>query len=99
MGDSQPGLRAASPWGDIGGHRRMAMLVLTSRRTLLSLSLVVVVSAPSYAQNVAPARATAAWTLKTAGEVRWHQVTPAGRRLNSPDAQPPGGNVVRGQGQ
>src|SRR2546423_11865111 len=34
-------LRAGPPWGDIGGHRRMAMIVLSPRRTLLSLSLVV----------------------------------------------------------
>src|SRR5256714_4602461 len=90
-------LRAASPWGDIGGHRRMAMPVLTPRRTLLSLSLLVAVSATSYAQTVAPAGATAAWTIKTKGEVRWQQVTPAGALLIATDAELAGVDIERGQ--
>ena len=73
------------------------MLVLTSRRTLLSLSLVVVVSATSYAQTVAPAGATASWTIKTKGEVRWQQVTPAGALLISTDAELAGVDIERGQ--
>jgi len=75
----------------------MAMLVLTPRRTLLSLSLVVAVSATSYAQTVAPAGATAAWTIKTKGEVRWQQVTPAGALLISTDAELAGVDIERGQ--
>src|SRR5881394_2886760 len=90
-------LRSRPPWGDIGGHRRMAMLVLTPRRTLLSLSLVVAVSATSYAQTVAPAGATAAWTIKTKGEVRWQQVTPAGALLISTDAELAGVDIEHGQ--
>src|SRR5881394_4124522 len=89
-------LRSRPPWGDIGGHRRMAMLVLTPRRTLLSLSLVVAVSATSYAQTVAPAGATASWTIKTKGEVRWQQVTPAGALLISTDAELAGVDIERG---
>jgi outer membrane protein assembly factor BamB len=75
----------------------MAMLVLSPRRTLLSLSLVVAVSATSYAQTVAPAGATAAWTIKTKGEVRWQQVTPAGALLISTDAELAGVDIERGQ--
>ena len=73
------------------------MLVLTPRRTLLSLSLVVAVSATSYAQTVAPAGATASWTIKTKGEVRWQQVTPAGALLISTDAELAGVDIERGQ--
>ena len=73
------------------------MLVLTPRRTLLSLSLVVAVSATSYAQTVAPAGATAAWTIKTKGEVRWQQVTPAGALLISTDAELAGVDIEHGQ--
>src|SRR5256885_9279810 len=90
-------LRAGPPWGDIGGHRRMAMIVLSPRRTLLSLSLVVAQCATSYAQTAAPAGATAAWTIKTKGEVRWQQVTPAGALLISTDAELAGVDIERGQ--
>src|SRR2546430_11131232 len=94
-------LRAGPPWGDIGGHRRMAMIVLSPRRTLLSLSLVFAQCATSYAQTAAPAAApagaTAAWTIKTKGEVRWQQVTPAGALLISTDAELAGVDIERGQ--
>src|SRR5256886_9442045 len=94
-------LRAGPPWGDIGGHRRMAMIVLSPRRTLLSLSLVFAQGATSYAQTAAPAAApagaTAAWTIKTKGEVRWQQVTPAGALLISTDAELAGVDIERGQ--
>jgi len=73
------------------------MLVLSPRRTLLALSLVVAVSATSYAQTVAPAGATAAWTIKTKGEVRWQQVTPAGALLISTDAELAGVDIEHGQ--
>src|SRR5260370_21506309 len=41
-----------------------------------------------YAQTAAPATsgATAAWTLKVRGEIRWQQVTPMGALLVSTDA-------------
>src|SRR5205814_10687429 len=76
-------------------------VVLSPRRTLLSLSLVVAQSATSYAQTAAPAAApagaTAAWTIKTKGEVRWQQVTPAGALLISTDAELAGVDIERGQ--
>src|SRR2546421_469417 len=79
----------------------MAMIVLSPRRTLLSLSLVVAQSATSYAQTAvpaaAPAGATAAWTIKTKGEVRWQQVTPAGALLISTDAELAGVDIEHGQ--
>ena len=77
------------------------MIVLSPRRTLLSLSLVVAQSATSHAQTAAPAAApagaTAAWTIKTKGEVRWQQVTPAGALLISTDAELAGVDIERGQ--
>jgi len=73
------------------------MIVLSPRRTLLSLSLVVAQCATSYAQTAAPAGATAAWTIKTKGEVRWQQVTPAGALLISTDAELAGVDIERGQ--
>ena len=55
---------------------------------LLPLSLLVAVSTMTQAQTPAPAPAgaTAAWTLKTKGAIRWQQVTPAGALLVSTDA-------------
>src|SRR5213083_614957 len=50
-----------------------------SRRALLPLSLLVAISTTAHAQTAAPAPsgATAAWTLKTKGDIRWQQATPA----------------------
>src|SRR5256885_17167064 len=77
----------------------MAMIVLSPRRTLLSLSLVVAQCATSHAQTAAPASAgaAAAWTIKTKGDVRWQQVTPAGALLISTDAELAGVDIERGQ--
>src|SRR5438876_5780670 len=76
----------------------MAMVAL-SPRTLLSLPLVVALSATSHAQTAAPASAGAAvaWTIKTKGDVRWQQVTPAGALLISTDAELAGVDIERGQ--
>src|SRR5437660_10882952 len=76
----------------------MAMVAL-SPRTLLSLPLVVALSATSHAQTAAPASsgAAAAWTIKTKGDVRWQQVTPAGALLISTDAELAGVDIERGQ--
>jgi outer membrane protein assembly factor BamB len=60
---------------------------------ILPLSLLIAVA--TLAQ--APASATAAWTLKTKGDVRWQQVTPAGVLLVSTDAALAGVDVERGQ--
>jgi outer membrane protein assembly factor BamB len=61
---------------------------------LLPLSLLVAAStfstaspmAQAQAPAPAPSGATAAWTLKTKGPIRWQQVTPAGALLVSSDA-------------
>jgi len=74
-------------------------MVALSPRTLLSLPLVVALSATSHAQTAAPASAgaAAAWTIKTKGDVRWQQVTPAGALLISTDAELAGVDIERGQ--
>src|SRR2546429_6104918 len=83
--------------GGYRGHRRMSMTA-DCRRALLPLSLLVAISTTAHAQTAAPAPsgATAAWTLKTKGDIRWQQVTPAGARLLSTQAPPPGGRIQRG---
>ena len=75
------------------------MVPLSPRRTLLSLPLVVALCATSHAQTAAPAPtgATAAWTIKPKGEIRWQQVTPAGALLISTDAELAGVDIERGQ--
>src|SRR5712691_3074992 len=77
------------------------MAALFARRTLLPLSLVVAISTALQAQAVAPAPApagaTAAWTLKLNGDIRWQQVTPAGALLVSTDAALSGLDIERGQ--
>src|SRR5438105_10208209 len=77
----------------------MAMVALSPRRTLLSLPLVVALCATSHAQTAAPAPtgATAAWTIKPKGDIRWQQVTPAGALLISTDAELAGVDIERGQ--
>src|SRR5256886_6147845 len=45
----------------------------------------------------APAGAAVAWTIKTKGDVRWQQVTPAGALLISTDAELAGVDIERGQ--
>jgi outer membrane protein assembly factor BamB len=81
------------------------MAVLSARRTLLVPALVIVVHTAALAQAAtAPARttavasgATAAWTLKLTGDIRWQQVTPAGALLVSTDAALAGVDIDRGQ--
>ena len=61
------------------------MIAVSARRTVLPLSLVVALHAAAHAQATvpapAPSGATAAWTLKLKGDIRWQQVTPAGALL------------------
>src|SRR5256886_2353164 len=73
-------------------------LPISPRRALLSLSLTVAVYTAAAAQTAAPAPsgATAAWTLKMKGDIRWQQVTPAGAPLLPNPAPPPGGGLARG---
>ncbi len=81
------------------------MATASARRTLLVPALVVVVHTAALAQTVAPpprapavaSGATAAWTLKLQGDVRWQQVTPAGALLVSTDAALAGVDIDRGQ--
>ncbi|HLB82328.1 MAG TPA: PQQ-binding-like beta-propeller repeat protein [Gemmatimonadales bacterium] len=75
------------------------MVALSPRRTLLLLSLLIARSTATPAQTAAPAPAgaTAAWTIKTRGDVRWQQVTPAGALLVSTDAELAGIDIERGQ--
>src|SRR5256885_951552 len=84
--------------GGYRGHRRMSMTA-DCRRALLPLSLLVAISTTAHAQTAAPAPsgATAAWTLKTKGDIRWQQVTPAGALLVPPDAALAGVDIERGQ--
>jgi outer membrane protein assembly factor BamB len=74
------------------------MIARSSRPTLL-LSLLAAPFTPVHAQSAAPppAGATAAWTIKTKGDVRWQQVTPAGALLISTDAELAGVDIERGQ--
>src|SRR5436853_4078385 len=80
-------------------HREIAMAVVSVRRTLLLPALVILGYAPAHTQTAAPARsgAAAAWTIKTKGDVRWQQVTPAGALLISTDAELAGVDIERGQ--
>ena len=75
------------------------MVALSPRRALLLLALSVATHATADAQTAppAPAGATAAWTIKTKGEVRWQQVTPAGALLISTDAELAGVDIEHGQ--
>src|SRR3989442_2500462 len=81
------------------------MAAVSARRTLLVPALVIVAHTAALAQTAAaPPRpsavasgATAAWTLKLTGDVRWQQVTPAGALLVSTDAALAGGDIDRGQ--
>src|SRR2546427_1532580 len=79
------------------------MIAVSAGRTLLPLSLVVAPQAAAHAQPTVPARApapagaTAAWTLKLKGDIRWQQVTPAGALLVSTDAALSGLDIERGQ--
>ena len=77
-------------------------------RTLVLSAILAVVGTSAPAQTVAPAsaravasppsaQATAAWTLKIKGDIRWQQVTPSGTLLISSDAALMGVDIERGQ--
>ena len=77
------------------------MATASAHRPLLPLLLLVAASTMAAAQTVQPAStgragATAAWTLKTKGAIRWQQVTPAGALLVSTDAALSGLDIDRG---
>ena len=78
------------------------MAAVSARRMLLPLSLVIAVHAAAGAQGAAPTQttpsgATAAWTLRMKGDIRWQQVTPAGALLVSTDAALSAVDIERGQ--
>jgi len=81
----------------------MTMVALSPRHALLLLALSVATHATAEAQTAAPAPtpapagAAVAWTIKTKGDVRWQQVTPAGALLISTDAELAGVDIERGQ--
>ena len=85
-------------------HRGIAMVAGSARRMLLVPALVSLVHATALAQTAAPpptrgvaSGATAAWTLRLKGDIRWQQVTPAGVLLVSTDAALAGVDIDRGQ--
>src|SRR2546430_8066474 len=79
------------------------MVALSPRHALVLLALSVATHAPAEAQTAAPAPtpapagAAVAWTIKTKGDARWQQVTPAGALLISTDAELAGVDIERGQ--
>src|SRR5881392_1720624 len=85
--------------------RGIAMAAVSARRTLLVPALVSLVHTTALAQTTAPpptrgvvaSGATAAWTLRLKGDIRWQQVTPAGVLLVSTDAALAGVDIDRGQ--
>src|SRR5437764_9261117 len=86
--------------------RGIAMAAVSARRTLLVPALVSLVHATALAQTAAPptpptrgvaSGATAAWTLRLKGDIRWQQVTPAGALLVSTDAALAGVDIDTGQ--
>src|SRR5436309_2468707 len=104
-----PLLRSGVRWGDMGAalsaaSRGIAMAAVSARRTLLVPALVSLVHTTALAQTAAPpptrglaSGATAAWTLRLKGDIRWQQVTPAGVLLVSTDAALAGVDIDRGQ--
>ncbi|HEY6156803.1 MAG TPA: PQQ-binding-like beta-propeller repeat protein, partial [Gemmatimonadales bacterium] len=75
----------------------MAALSLARVLLLLSLSVALDTAADAQTATPAPAGAAVAWTIKTKGDVRWQQVTPAGALLISTDAELAGVDIERGQ--
>ncbi|HEX4574730.1 MAG TPA: PQQ-binding-like beta-propeller repeat protein [Gemmatimonadales bacterium] len=75
------------------------MAAVSAGRSLVLLALIVALRTPAHAQAVAPAPsgATAAWTVRVNGDVRWQQVTPAGILLASTDRALAGIDIERGQ--
>src|SRR5690348_2196155 len=84
-------------------HRGIAMTATSARWVVLPLAFVVLVTTAALAQGggtapaPTPVGATAAWTLKTNGDIRWQQVTSAGELLVSTDGALAGVDVEHGQ--
>src|SRR5919198_267679 len=92
-----PGWGIWGPPPPVPGEDPMA--AVSARRTLLLLTPLALIPLAVSAQTAAPAPAgaTAAWTLKLKGDIRWQQVTPAGALLISTDAELAGVDIERGQ--
>src|SRR5436309_420615 len=75
------------------------MVAVSARHPLLPLALIVggFTAAPAQTPASAPSGATAAWTLRMKGDIRWQQVTPAGALLVATDAALSGVDIERGQ--
>src|SRR5438128_10830653 len=73
------------------------MAVVSPRHALLSLLVAVATAAQAQTAAPAPSGATAAWTLKMKGDIRWQQVTPAGALPVSTDAALAGVDIACGQ--
>src|SRR5881296_559677 len=75
------------------------MVAVSARHPLLPLALIVggFTAAPAQTPAPAPSGATAAWTLRMKGDIRWQQVTPAGALLVATDAALSGVDIDRGQ--
>jgi len=64
---------------------------------LLALGFAAATIACAQAGTAAPSATTSAWTVRTNGEIRWQQVTPAGALLVSTDAALISIDIERGQ--
>src|SRR5881409_27349 len=75
------------------------MVAVSARHPLLPLALIVggFTAAPAQTPAPAPSGATAAWTRRMKGDIRWQQVTPAGALLVATDAALSGVDIERGQ--
>src|SRR5207249_4533716 len=75
------------------------MVAVSARHPLLPLALIVggFTAAPAQTPASAPSGATASWTLRMKGDIRWQQVTPAGALLVATDAALSGVDIERGQ--
>ena len=75
------------------------MVAVSARHPLLPLALIagVFTAAPAQTPAPAPSGATAVWTLRMKGDIRWQQVTPAGALLVSTDGALAGVDIERGQ--
>src|SRR5438046_9790383 len=75
------------------------MVAVSARHPLLPLALIagVLTAAPAQTPAPAPSGATASWTLRMKGDIRWQQVTPAGALLVATDAALSGVDIERGQ--
>lgn len=75
------------------------MMPSSTRRVfrLMLLSLLFVFIADAQVNTLSPSAATAAWTIKVNGDIRWQQVTPAGALLVASDSALAGVDIDRGQ--